>query len=232
METDRITVPQFENWYDIAEEIQWGPLEAGTWHLRYDPQRRRVALRTTHPDITGTPEAVWNNRIRTYTVGVQQGIVDARSVTEFLESGTAQSLLQRIADGFSIVWDGRDRVGSLTKDAHRAECRLTALMRVNTPYPIDLFWDEVDTVEESARVARGEVAIDTYPNSGFWKAGVWLESCTDEELGVRPDMSEAEITAVADELYEEARDEGQIIRGIRQEITDRIEEMREEMAAR
>jgi len=227
MENNRITVPLFENWYDIAEEVQWSGLEAGTWHLRYDPDKRQVTLRTKHPDLTGIPEAVWHKRIRTYTVQVKQGIVDARSVTEFLESEEGQSLLQRIAGGFSIEWNGSNRVGSLTEDAHRAESRLTALLRMDTPYPLDLFGDELETIEESERVEIDEIAIDTYRDSGFWQAGMWLEGFTDEELGVRADMSKEAITALADELYEEAREEGQIVRGVHQEITDRVEEMRE-----
>lgn len=218
--TDRITVPVFENWYDIAEAATYNENgERGKIYLRFDPKAEEVTFRSDHPAINMTPEGEYHGRIRTYSAFVERGIVDARSVTEFLESDEAQALLRRIADGFSIEWNGSNRVGRLSDDAKTAEKHLRALLDARESF----------SAEGEGAVDYNETAIDAYPDSGFRDAGEWISTGSAEELGITPDMTDEDVDALAKEIYEEARHMGTILRGLERHIALRSEELREEV---
>jgi hypothetical protein len=226
----KITVPHFDNWYDIAQDLPLDGPDIGTFYLRFDPPEERVTYRSQHPAYDGTPVEEYHGRVRSY--GVQpkgQGVVDATSLTAFLESEEAQTLLRRIRDGFEVEFDGENRVGQLTGDANRAEDRLEALLVAERPHPSTRLMDRRDfsVPDVEAPVDEGECRVQTKHDSAMMTAGKWLDGCDDEELGIREGMTDEEIRNLAGLLRTEALEDARaVLRDVEDYIRFRLEEAR------
>lgn len=170
------------------------PTRAMRIFLEVAPQQGAIKIDTRH-EIDGTPMDVWHGLIRRYPI---PALVNAVDLTTAINAGEFDRLLDRIARGHTVEWDGRNWVGKLTQDAEDAELDLAARL------------------EEYEDDSLG----------GLCDASDWLWS-TRHEIGITPTSTDAELQAIASKLEGEALNENVRLYGtlealeyFRQELID------------
>lgn len=101
--------------------------------------------------------------------------VNAAALTGALNAGEADHLLRLIAAGHSVAWDGRNLAGALTEEAAAA---------------VAAFRDWLGR------------CLETSETGGIYAAWDWLQP---GEVDIRPEMSDAELAALAKEIEATAR---------------------------
>lgn len=141
---------------------------------------------------TGTPADEWHGRTITASLLTEDGIPDENELREYL-ADDGMALLQRIYDGGSIDWDGSNHIGHINDDADDAYAELRS-------------------------------AIDALPRCSLaiWACADWFGACSDAELGITSDTTDAEIAALA-ESYETGALDNNVILGddVADYLTDR-----------
>lgn len=191
----QIQVPSWDAWYDVAEASirQTTHTENPAYRLalRFRPDDAEVYATYLHESETATPMDVFNGLVRQYRPDIPLGplgLIDAEAFGRWLASVDVQALLVRIAEGFSIEWDGSNHVGRLTKDAQNAE--------------------------ETLREWLGEMGRSRVPareGAGYMAAGYFLESVGPADFGITAETTDEEIREIARREYETARDEHEAI---------------------
>ena len=101
------------------------------------------------------PFSVFHGRTRRYGVA---SAVKGDALADYLESGDARALFQRIYDGHSVEWDGNNNMGRLTEDAQQAEIDLEAAL-------IEI--DQAEVYEAAQWIENDDL-------DNLWKPGVSL----------------------------------------------------------
>lgn len=164
----------------------------------------------------GTPLRVWNGTVRRIPI---TPYVKGDALAALLESKELRDYVQRMIDGFELVWDGSNWLGKLTPDAEKAEHDLDRHCQVH---------------------------VDPNDQATVYTAGEWLEAATHEDedaarieidgLGtITADTPDAELEAMATKLRKETEDEGiylepRVIDHL-QELRTRCVQMRDELNA-
>ena len=118
------------------------------------------------------------------------GIVVAAAVTGHPDAAEARQVLtdsddvRAVIAGHSIIWDGSNHVGRLTDAAAAALERLVSALEDCQPNPVNV-----------------------------WQPDDYYDDVSDADLGLKPGMSDAELTALADKLEDDAHDDDVIIAG-------------------
>lgn len=102
-------------------------------------------------------------------------------------------LAQRVVDGYSEIWDGSNHVGQLDDDAYSACAEIADRC--------------VDAGDED------------YDQISVWVAADWLDSASDAALGLTASSTDAELTAMAARIREDAAGEGvDVLEGLEQHL--------------
>ncbi len=150
-------------------------------YIEIDPQQRTATANWDAETGNAVPMAVWYGRTLRYAVSP---CLRGDAIADLLESPDVLSLLARICDGHSIVWDASNHQGQLTHDAAAASDELQRLLDDLTSYPDNL--------------------VSAYD------ACDWLQDYDWAEVA---DMADAQIDAEAARLAHEAENECVIIDG-------------------
>jgi hypothetical protein len=121
--------------------------ELGTSWLMLDPCDQTLDLEFRAPSETGTPIDVWNGVVLRWRV---DPLVDFEALTQAINHGVIDELLDALAAGHSVEWDGSNHRGTLDASGRRASAALQA-------------W-----LDDEAPRLQGESA-------GLWSAYEWLE---------------------------------------------------------
>jgi hypothetical protein len=162
---------------------QTGPQPA---FIELDPARGTVRLGTNMETDNGLHPDVWHNRILWWSVPEDLTGNACRQVFDDLAP-----LLERVAAGHEITWDGNNHVGKLNADAEAAS--------------------------EEIRIHL-EDAGERYETANLWDAGEWLWGGNTLEslaraLGIEPEMADEEVKAMAGRLEAEAKGDGIVLTG-------------------
>lgn len=158
---------------------------AASVQIVIEPSEGRAYLETYSPG-QGVHTDRWHGVDLTLPVETS-GHVDGPELVEWLRDGDGQALLQRICAGHAVEWDGNNHVGELDDDAQEALDTLA-------------YW-----LEHNAPTLDGE-------HAGLWQAEDWLDGSTD--LPITAETTDAEISALADRLTEEATETDAVVVGV------------------
>ncbi len=159
-----------------------------------------VGFRVAYSD--GTPEAVWNGRVREWSLHPR---LSADALRRLAEDDRVLSLLERVAAGLSVEWDGSNRVGRLSPDAAAAEEELGDLLEREYGLDGDLVPSyDADEVVWGVNVPSREKLAEVWP----------------------PEKSLDEAVSALEEL---ARSEGFLVRGdLERVLLDALESLGDE----
>ena len=187
------------------------PAKAMGVYLELDLEADPPAVSIEHAmQIDGIPMRVWHGRVRRY---VLSPIIDAVEFATDVNNGAFDQLLDRIAAGVKIEWDGNNWVGLAMLDAE------------NAAYELQERLDEYE--EESMR--SGEVG-------GIWDAGAWWTNIAiaAEDTGITDKTTDDELCRIAEEATRAARAENVVLydpesylRYVRDELRAKKEEEEE-----
>lgn len=164
------------------------------------------AARTAYMDVDRSYRNCWttaehHGRVPVVDISTSDGTqVDADSLLAYLRGPDGQQLLAAVCDGYTEEWDGNNNVGRLTEDAQSALDSLGSYL-----------------------VAAPGLDMD---NAGYWDAREWL-SPIDAELRARIESGE-DISAIAEEITNEAADGYVFFRDSVSEYLDELAEEEEE----
>lgn len=117
--------------------------------LTLDPRDLTGSVASTFGAASGdgTPSDIWHGIVLRHWL---PSVPDAAAIAATLRSPEGQALLDRIADGHSVDWDGSNNVGHLTADAAAAWGALTAHLDTLTDEREHAgIWDAADWLGES-----------------------------------------------------------------------------------
>lgn len=144
-----------------------------------------------------------------YSSDVWHSLVLEETLTGYPEASAARELLTDNPDVIAIIsghaaeWDGSNMVGRLTDEACEAWTRLVKDLNElseYTPNPVQL-----------------------------WQVDDWFSGVSDADLGLHAGMTDAEITALAEKLENDARDNNAIIAGGTEKyLRSRLEDLDED----
>lgn len=153
-----------------------------------------IRAREVHNSTNGTPMDEWHGIARCWSNQLPAGnavLPDPDKIAELAKR--AKPLLQRVAAGHSVEWDGSNMVGRLTRDAHEASEALA-----------DLMWDPF--MWDPSGWTRDDVLI-----SDAWS---WLHDVPLAVHGLSADSTEQDVALAAAEIEDRARlDDARIIGG-------------------
>lgn len=145
----------------------------------------------------------------TYSSDVWHGLMLEEKITGYPSASAACELLTDNPDVIAIIsghatqWDGSNMYGSLTDEASAAWTRL------------------VEDLNELAEIDPNPIQL--------WQADDWFSDVSDADLGLHAGMTDAEITALAEKLESDARDDNAIIAdGVESYLRSRLEDLDED----
>lgn len=167
-------------------------------YVELDCEREKLSAEADTAIGPGTPTRVWHGRAIRWAIPV---------LTESAAEGLLLDLIplaQRIVDGYSCEWDGRNHVGRLTEDAQEAADAICDLC--------DRDWSKREVLS-------------------VWDAHDWYAQCGGHrelarELGITAETTDAELDAVAEREEDSAAPAR--IEGIERYLRDLREELRAE----
>lgn len=191
---ETVTAPLFERYE--------GQLKPQPAFLELDPQNGSVRFGTDLEVGNGVPMDVWHHRVLRWDVPPN---LTGRGCAEVY--GEMSPLLEQVASGHSIEWDGHNMVGRMTEAAREAS----------------------EGIEDRLRGAH-----ESFECAEVWDAGEWIwvgQTLTSlgEHLGITPDTTDQEIAAIAEtEQQIAAREHGAVLFGdLSKELRDVRERLRE-----
>jgi hypothetical protein len=154
----------------------------------------------------GTPVAEWHNRTLVWTVRTDTGTVDGEALHRDLTDGLLRTLLQRVADGHDVRWDGSNQRGYLTPDA------------VDASEQIDRYLDDAPHASTAT----------------VWDAREWLLNLETpkglvQSLGLIGNEDDARLDEIAENLLVEARDQDVVIGGGARTLRKVLREVHDEV---
>lgn len=183
-------------------------------YLVFDPQDRRIWISLTH-NIDGIPMDVWHGQVRRYPI--ETPAPDAEALVKMVNDGEFDELLDRIAHGHVVIWDGSNNVGRLTNDADLAEDEL------------------IERLENLPSLA------DRYEGAGLWDAAEWNEPSLPSRrsggyaeivevqlYGLTAQTTDEELMEIVQKLEAEAEEEYVYLSGTEQYIRTIREELQED----
>lgn len=144
-----------------------------------------------------------------YSSDVWHSLVLEETLTGYPSASAARELLTdspeviTVIAGHSTHWDGSNMVGRLTDEASAAWTRL------------------VESLNELAEIDPNPIQL--------WQADDYYSDVDDADLGLHAGMTDAEITALAEKLESDARDDNAIIAdGVESYLRSRMEDLSED----
>lgn len=178
--------------------------------LELDPENGRVKF-GVNPEVGpphGVPADVWHGvRMRW---GAPSTLTGQACVDLFEE---LRPLLERVAAGHSVVWNGSNHVGRLTDDAQAAS----------------------EAIEETLYKLRDDPT--SADHASVWNAGEWIWGSNSlhgvaGDLEITADTSDADLEALATKLEGDADGEGIVLDGdVEDALADIRQQLRDERAA-
>ena len=154
-----------------------GPEATKAIYLQLDTRDGEIGLGTRSHAENAVPINVYHGIVRRYYLPQN---VDAKRLTDDINSGVFDDLFRRIVDGSEVVWDGQNHVCRMTDDAYAADQELSERLM---DYP--------------------------YTHEGVISARDWLrEAYETGDLGLTAETTDEELEALAERLDAEAREEG------------------------
>lgn len=150
------------------------------------------------------PMSVWHGRTMRWTI---PNSLTGRALADFLQRADVQALLDRVAEGHSVAWDGHNHVGRLTDDGRDASDSLERLCaRV---------WEESDYAQiRSAEEWVSVTPLDADGNRTGWRdadcASLRVEMYGGDVVLTRS-TPDADIVALAARLQAQADDDNIVI---------------------
>ncbi len=144
--------------------------------LELDPEERTLTVRVDHNDRNTRSFAVYHGRVAHWEVPA----LTRSAAEELLED--VRPLAERAVAGYSIRWDGHNRVGEYRGDGADAMDEISELLEGRD-------WQECDTVQ-------------------VWDAADYLQPIRREAaelLGITAESTDADLERVEEELCAEAR---------------------------
>lgn len=138
---------------------------------------------------------VWHGIVRRWEVPVY---ADAKAMTEAINGGALDAMLERILAGASIIWDGNNHVCRMTKDAQDADDEVR-----------QWFDGWKDSLE-----------------CGLWDAGDWFGDWPPEE--VTASSTDEELDAVAEKWEAKAREDNVVLIRTREYLDELRNQLRKE----
>jgi hypothetical protein len=172
-----------------------GEMEA---YLELDTETADLEIGWTHQSDNAVPMRVWHGRDRRYSIS---SITDGEVLTERINAGEVDDLVQRICAGTETVWDGSNFVARVSHDAVAAEAELQAWL------------DGADEVDGCG---------------GVQEASEWLSSCTNAEVRVSSISTDADLEQIAARLEREADRVNTVLVDIIEELEARRQAARDE----
>lgn len=139
-------------------------------------------------------------------LGVYHGVVlrwrlpastNGEWLTQAINAGEFDNLLNRIKAGYTCHWDGSNWVGALNRDAEYAYLEIESLLERFVCH-----------------------------NLGVWWADEWLEDVPDEELGINAETTDEELEKLAEEWDDEAASCGVRLRGTYEYLVYKRDELK------
>lgn len=190
-EMDRLdlVIPDPEGWQNAKQEKAY---------LYFEPDKGKLWVETRNSvENSGVPMDVWNGVVLRWPLPPS---TNAKWLSDAVNSGEFDDLLDRIAQGYSCDWDGSNWVGELTPDAEAA----------------------FQEMEERLQAFQDQ-------EIGVWEADEWLRDTSDEDLGIRPDMTDEELEQVAKSWEDDAEFYGVKLLWTYEYILQRVEELKERL---
>lgn len=161
MTTNPIPVPDLLPAALIAEDSgrdTYPPTQA-SFYVLFDPISCLLDFDNAFQPGRPVPEDIWYLRKLRFPLPRN---VDETVLVNTLRGSSAQALLQRIADGFSIASDKYNQVGSMTDDAETASNELAGLLEQVPllPYEFAGLWHAADWPELSREALVDQISAD------------------------------------------------------------------------
>lgn len=153
---------------------------------------------------SSTPMDVWHKRVLRWSAYPSEGagVVDPAKLTLLAEK--LRPLLEIVAAGHEVEWNGSNHVGKMTEEAEEAS-------------------DQIDSIVENWEWHSDDWSV--------WDAGEWMQNAWREIVErhkIRTGMTEEEIEAVVEALEAEAQSDCVFLQDTRASVDRLIERVAEE----
>lgn len=165
-------------------------------YLYFDPSNGRLWTMTLNDfERSSVPLEVYHGVILRWPL---PDSTNGERLTQAINDGGLDNLLDRIKAGYTCDWDGSNWVGTLNRDAEDAYLEIESLL--------ERFVDH---------------------NLGVWWADEWFEDVPDEELGINAETTDEELEKLAEKWDDEAASYGARLRGTYEYLVYRRDELKE-----
>lgn len=180
----------------LPSMVSWrDPVDAGAaatsedrWYLVIDEDGDVSVEKRTYYGDNATSEYEWHQRTLAYRI-LGDVIDDQRLRTDLSQGGTLANLIDCIADGHEVRWDGSNYRGYLTEDAHDASDTLRRALEVDYGDDVWSTWAAFDHLRTGLSAAE---VLETYGLSIEAAAGrVIEEAITNNVLLQASDVEDA-----------------------------------------
>ncbi len=167
-------------------------------YLEVDTETGELLIDLLHQSDSMVPMRVWHGLNRRFDIAPH---VNAALLTESINAGEIDGLVQRICTGTETVWDGSNHVARSDDDAAAASEELQAWL------------DGADELNGDA--------------PGLWDAGEYHADSTDADLGITEATTDAELEQIAERLEREAEETDTLLAGTLEYLTERRDALRD-----
>lgn len=198
---ESITIRRVEGTADLYHKYP-GQTNPQDCFLEMDPDDEKQLSCDYNPEVgSAVPMAVWHGRILRFTIPCLR----AKYANELMER--VAPLAKKLIKSYDCVWDGNNHVGRWNPELSE---EFDELMRRECEDPYDY-----DTVQVW--------------DSG--ESGDYYTDASNEELGLRADMDDYDVEALASKLDKEAIADGEVdwLEGTCNVLLDRRNSMRQEL---
>jgi len=165
-------------------------------YLYFDPQDRSLWTTTLNTfERSGVPMEVYHGVILRWPL---PNSTNGEWLTQAINDGEFDHLLDRIKAGYTCDWDGSNWVGILNQDAENAYLELESLLERFVDYDL-----------------------------GVWWADEWLADTPDEELGISAETTDEELEKLTEEWDDEAASYGARLRGTYEYLCERRDQLKQ-----
>ena len=165
-------------------------------YLYFNPNDGRLWTETRNTfERSGIPMEVYHGVILRWPLPTS---TNGERLTQAINDGEFDNLLDRIKAGYTCDWDGSNWVGTLNHDAKSAYLEIESLL--------ERFVDH---------------------NLGVWWADEWFEDTPDEDLGISAETTDEELEKIAERLDDEAASYGARLRGTYEYLVCRRDELKQ-----
>lgn len=91
-------------------------------HVNFDPQAGKILIEDAHRDVNSIPFTVYHGRVLSYGASG----VTVENIKRIIRNH--KPLLERIAAGHTVEWNGNNHIGKLNDDAMEAHMALAYVL--------------------------------------------------------------------------------------------------------